>query len=87
MFVKSGITKIHYNSDFPAFSHNFTLSVPLLIAAIPSSPKFDVTNSLNGEYLIEDLQVIEDLQKTYGRPTKMGDIYIKSDAILLIGIS
>ena len=40
-----------------------------------------------GEYLIEDLQVIEDLQKTYGRPTKMGDIYIKSDAILLIDIS
>ena len=39
------------------------------------------------EYLIEDLQVIEDLQKTYGRPTKIGDIYIKSDAILLIGIS
>ena len=37
--------------------------------------------------LIEDLQVIEDLQKTYGRPTKIGDIYIKSDAILLIGIS
>ena len=40
-----------------------------------------------GEYLIEDLQVIEDLQKTYGRPTNMRDIYIKSDAILLIGIS
>ena len=36
---------------------------------------------------IEDLQVIEDLQKTYGRPTKILDIYIKSDAILLIGIS
>ena len=41
---------------------------------------------ISREYLIEDLQVIEDLQKTYGRPTKIGDIYIKSDAILLIGI-
>ena len=38
------------------------------------------------EYLIEDLQVIEDLRKTYGRPTKMGDIYMKSDVILLISM-
>ena len=46
-----------------------------------------VKRRLCSSCLIEDLQVIEDLQKTYGRPTKIGDIYIKSDAILLIGIS
>ena len=36
--------------------------------------------NLYKSWLIEDLQVIEDLQKTYNNG---GHIYIKSDAILL----